>query len=170
MFYFKHYFWFFNFDEHVAVPSVELARGGFSVGHFHFFLATLDYLSEHFHSHTGLIVLIAQNLLYYLHFAFCLFVCLIHLWYIPHPSHNWYCSVTYPEFFGQTCTFAEPTRAPPCLVSRGKFFLNLCLQMLQKCPPWPLLKFTLRNSLLRGWFSKSLQYRKSHAKQFELFL
>ena len=44
-----------------------------------FLLFELDYLSEHSHIHTGWILLIPQNLLCYLHFAFCLFVCLIQL-------------------------------------------------------------------------------------------
>ena len=53
-----------------------------------FLLFELDYLSEHSHSHTGWILLIPQNLSCYLHFAFCLFVCLIQLKTIPHSSHH----------------------------------------------------------------------------------
>ena len=43
------------------------------------FLFTVNHLSEHSHSHTGLILLIVWNLHCYLHFAFCLFVWLIKL-------------------------------------------------------------------------------------------
>ena len=53
-----------------------------------FLLFELDYLSEHSHSHTGWILLIPQNLSCYLHFAFCLFVCLIQLKTIRHSSHH----------------------------------------------------------------------------------
>ena len=35
--YFKHFLTFFNDDEHLAVPFVELARGGSLVGHLLFF-------------------------------------------------------------------------------------------------------------------------------------
>ena len=56
--------------------TCQIGEGGSSLFLF-FFLFTLDYLSEHSHSHTGLILLIAQNLPHYLHFIFCLFVWLI---------------------------------------------------------------------------------------------
>ena len=35
--YFKHYFIFFNINEHLAVPFVELARSGSRVSHLRFF-------------------------------------------------------------------------------------------------------------------------------------
>ena len=35
--YFKHYFLFFNVNEHRTVPFVELARAGSHVGHLRFF-------------------------------------------------------------------------------------------------------------------------------------
>ena len=47
-------------------------------------LFTLDYLYENSHSHTGLILLIAWNLPFYKHFAFCLFVWLMQLKCVPH--------------------------------------------------------------------------------------
>ena len=53
-----------------------------------FLLFTLNYLSEHPHIDTGLILLVAQNLPCYLHFASCLFVWLIKLKCVPHPSHH----------------------------------------------------------------------------------
>ena len=54
--YFKHYlFYTFNVNEHQAVQFVELPKGGPSP----FLLFTQDYLSDHFHSHTSLILLIA---------------------------------------------------------------------------------------------------------------
>ena len=53
-----------------------------------FLLFTLDYLSEHSHSHTSLILHIARNLPCYLHFAFCLFVWLIKLKCTPCSSHH----------------------------------------------------------------------------------
>ena len=57
----------------MSVPFAELARGGSgcepSVSYF-----SLDYLSEHTHSHTNLIILAAQNLPFYLNFSFiCLY-------------------------------------------------------------------------------------------------
>ena len=72
--YFKHYLIFFNANELLAVPFIELVRGWVPCGLFPFLLFALDYLSEHSHSHTGLNLLIARNLPCYLHFSFCLFV------------------------------------------------------------------------------------------------
>ena len=37
IFYFRPYFIFFNVNEHLAVPFVELATGGSRVSHLHFF-------------------------------------------------------------------------------------------------------------------------------------
>ena len=56
-----------------------------------FLLFTQDNISEHFHSHTRLTLLIAWNFPCYLHFAFRLFVRLIKLKRTPHPSHHWNC-------------------------------------------------------------------------------
>ena len=50
---------------------------------------TLDYLSEHSHSHTSLIWLIAWNLPCYLHFTLCLFVWLIKRKFTHQPSRHW---------------------------------------------------------------------------------
>ena len=73
--YLKHYFICFNVNQYLAVSFVELERGGSRVGYICFFLFTLDHLSEHSHSHTGLILLIARNILL---LAFCfLFVCMV---------------------------------------------------------------------------------------------
>ena len=44
-------------------------------------------LSVHSHSYESLILFIAWNLPYYLHFAFCLLVWLIKFKCTPHPSH-----------------------------------------------------------------------------------
>ena len=77
---------FFNADEHQAVPFVELARCGSYVGHL-----TLNYLPEHSHSHTRLILLIAWNPHCYLHFAFCLFAWSIKLKFIAHQSRHLDC-------------------------------------------------------------------------------
>ena len=52
-----------------------------------FLLFTLDYLSEHSHIYTGLILLITQNLPRYFLFTFRLFVWLIQPKYMSHPSH-----------------------------------------------------------------------------------
>ena len=52
-----------------------------------FHLFTLDYLSEHPHIYTDLILLITQNFSRYLLFAFCLFLWLIQSKYVSHPSH-----------------------------------------------------------------------------------
>ena len=65
--YFKHYFIVFNVNVHLAVPFVELSRGGSQLGRF----CLQHYLSEHSYSHTSLIFLIAWNTSCYLHFAFC---------------------------------------------------------------------------------------------------
>ena len=70
--YFKHYFIFFNVNKLLAVPFVELARGGSRVGHL-FVLYTQDYLSER--SYSSLILLIYKSSLL---LAFCyLFVCMV---------------------------------------------------------------------------------------------
>ena len=50
----------------------EIGKAWLSYGLSLFLLFTLDYLSEHSYSHTGLILFITGNLLSYLHFAFCL--------------------------------------------------------------------------------------------------
>ena len=50
----------------------EIGKAWISYGLSLFLLFTLDYLSEHSYSHTGLILFITGNLLCYLHFAFCL--------------------------------------------------------------------------------------------------
>ena len=68
---------FLNVYEHLAVPFVE--KEWVPCGPSPFLLFTLDYLPEHFHNHTSLILLIAWNLSCYLHFAFRLFVWLIKL-------------------------------------------------------------------------------------------
>ena len=60
-------------------------------GQYPFLLFTENYLFEHFHSHTSLILFIAWNLPCYLHFASCLFVWLIKFRCTPHPSHHWDC-------------------------------------------------------------------------------
>ena len=49
---------------------------------------TSDYLSEHSHCHTGVILLIIRNLPSYLHLALCCFVWLTELKCAPHPSHH----------------------------------------------------------------------------------
>ena len=56
-----------------------------------FLFFTLIYSSEYSYNHTGIILLIAWNLLCYLHFAFCLFVWLIKLKYVPHLSSHQDC-------------------------------------------------------------------------------
>ena len=88
-FYFKHYFIFFNVNEHLAVPFVckEWVPGEPSL----FFLFTQDFLSGHSYSHTSLILLIALNLPCYLHFALYLFIWLMKPKCIPHPSHYYDC-------------------------------------------------------------------------------
>ena len=50
----------------------EIGKAWISYGLSLFLLFTLDYLSEHSYSHTGLILFITGNLLSYLHFTFCL--------------------------------------------------------------------------------------------------
>ena len=73
--YLKHYFICFNVNQYLAVSFVELGRGGFRVSYIWFFLFTLDHFSEHSHSHAGLILLIARNILL---LAFCfLSVCIV---------------------------------------------------------------------------------------------
>ena len=79
--YFKHYFIFFNVNKLLAVPFVELARGGSRVGHL-FVLYTQDYLSEH--SYSSLILLIYKSSLL---LAFCyLFVCMVDQFHTYHFS------------------------------------------------------------------------------------
>ena len=85
--YFKHYFTFFNVNEHLAVQFVKLARDGSRAGRLRFFLFTQDYLSEHSHCYSSLILLIAW-IFRYLHFAFCLFVWLIKLKFTFHLSYH----------------------------------------------------------------------------------
>ena len=81
--YFKHYFIFFNVNKLLAVPFVELARGGSRVGHL-FVLYTQDYLSEH--SYSSLILLIYKSSLL---LAFCyLFVCMVD------QSHTYHFSIS----------------------------------------------------------------------------
>ena len=76
---------FLNVNEHLAVPFVEWVRGGYHVGHLCFFC--LHWLTCR-RSHNGLKILIAQNLPCYFNFAFCFFVWLIQLKFVPHPSHH----------------------------------------------------------------------------------
>ena len=66
---------------------IKLTRGRSHVGHLHFFLFTLNYLSKHSNGHTGLIFFISWNLPYYFHFVFFLFVWLMKLKSVLHPSH-----------------------------------------------------------------------------------
>ena len=54
---FKHYFIFLNVNEHLTITFVVGPEWTISVP-----LFTLDYLSEHFFSHTSLVLLIARNL------------------------------------------------------------------------------------------------------------
>ena len=90
--YFKDYFIFFNVNEHLAVPFVELARSGSHVSHLRFFcLHRITCLGIHSYSHTNLILLIVLNLPCYLHFALYLFLWLMKLKCIPHPSHHYDC-------------------------------------------------------------------------------
>ena len=56
IFYFQHDFKVFNVKEHLAVPFVKSARGGSCVGHL-LLLFTQDYLYEHSHNRTSLILL-----------------------------------------------------------------------------------------------------------------
>ena len=71
--YFKHNFKVFNVKEHLAVPFVKSARGGFCVGHLLYFcLHSVTCMS--IPSHTSLILLTAWNLPCHLHFCFvCLY-------------------------------------------------------------------------------------------------
>ena len=80
------HFVFFNVNEQLAA----IFQTGQGYGFYElslFLLFMLDYLSEHSHIYTGLILLTTQNLQCYLLFAFCLFVLLIQPKYVSHPSH-----------------------------------------------------------------------------------
>ena len=74
----------------MTVPFVELAKGGSSTCRpSQFLLFTLNYLSEH--AHLTLTLLVTWNLHCYVHFAVCIFVCLIELKCVPYPSNQYDC-------------------------------------------------------------------------------
>ena len=73
--YVKHYFIFFNVNEHLAVPYVAIDKRWFPCGSSPFLLFTQDYLSEYSYSHISWILHIAWNLPL---LAFCfLCVCMV---------------------------------------------------------------------------------------------
>ena len=89
IFYFKHYFIFFNVNEHLAVPFVKFARGRSHVGHLLFFVYTgLSVWAFPQSPRLSLTYCLKSSLLP----AFCfLFVWLIKLKCVSHPSHNYKC-------------------------------------------------------------------------------
>ena len=119
----------------------------------YFFLFTLDCMSEHSHSHAGLVLHIAWNLPCYLHFAFCLFVWLIKLKCVSHPSHNYEC------FRGS------------CLILRGWKGESWSPELMR----WPKLKEALGDLILlfipcfTNSYSKTANYPWKHMQQ-SLFL
>ena len=86
--YFKHYFTFFNVNEHLAVQFVKLARDGSRAGRLRFFFVYTRLLVWAFPLLLKLNLTYCLNLPCYLHFAFCLFVWLIKLKFTFHLSYH----------------------------------------------------------------------------------